>query len=117
MYSTEDNDICVFGKILRNECEEEFRIVLQKVKNTISDLLTVFQLIIQFYLKGKYPLKSNGDIKEIVSQKNNGLLLEEEWKEIIFYMYEQEDANYLYTKIVEHIKRKYIDNKTIDNNK
>ena len=49
--------------------------------------------------------------------KNNGLLLEEEWKEIIFYMYEQEDANYLYTKIVEHIKRKYIDGKTIDNNK
>jgi hypothetical protein len=41
MYSSEDNDICVFGKILRNECEEEFRIVLQKVKNTITDLLTV----------------------------------------------------------------------------
>jgi hypothetical protein len=68
-------------------------------------------------LKGKFPLKSNGDIKEIVNQKNNGLLLEEEWKEIIFYMYEQEYANYLYTKIVEHIKRKYIDGKTIDNNK
>ena len=110
MYSAEDNDICVFGKILRNECEEEFRIVLQKVKNTITDLLT-------FYLKGKFPLKSNGDIKDVVSQKSNGLLLEEEWKEIIFYMYEQEDANYLYTKIVEHIKRKYIDTKTIDNNK
>jgi len=110
MYSAEDNDICVFGKILRNECEEEFRIVLQKVKNTITDLLT-------FYLKGKFPLKSNGDIKEVVQQKTNGLLLEEEWKEIIFYMYEQEDANYLYQKIVEHIKRKYIDNKTIDNTK
>jgi hypothetical protein len=41
MYSAEDNDICVFGKILRNECEEEFRLVLQKVKNTITDLLTV----------------------------------------------------------------------------
>ena len=68
-------------------------------------------------MKGKFPLKSNGDIKEIVNQKNNGLLLEEEWKEIIFYMYEQEYANYLYTKIVEHIKRKYIDGKTIDNNK
>lgn len=68
-------------------------------------------------MKGKFPLKSNGDIKEIVNQKNNGLLMEEEWKEIIFYMYEQEDANYLYTKIVEHIKRKYIDGKTIDNNR
>ena len=72
---------------------------------------------IQFYLKGKFPLKSNGDIKDLVSQKNNGFLIEEEWKEIIFYMYEQEDANYLYSKMVEHIKRKYNDNKTIDNNK
>jgi len=39
MYSAEDNDICVFGKILRNECEEEFRIVLQK---KLKILLTTY---------------------------------------------------------------------------
>jgi len=112
MYSAEDNDICVFGKILRNECEEEFRIVLQKVKNTINDLLN-------FYLKGKFPLKSNGDVKEMVNQKTSGgILQEEEWKEIVFYMYEQEDANYLSSKIIEHIKRKFSSNtKTIEQNK
>lgn len=26
-FSHEDNDIAVFGKILRNECDEEFRLV------------------------------------------------------------------------------------------
>jgi hypothetical protein len=26
-YSKEDNDVAVFGKILRNECDEEFRFV------------------------------------------------------------------------------------------
>lgn len=26
-YSSEDNDVAVFGKILRNECDEEFRAV------------------------------------------------------------------------------------------
>ena len=26
-YSTEDNDVAVFGKILRNDCDEEFRFV------------------------------------------------------------------------------------------
>lgn len=54
IYSGEDNDVCVFGKvnfnakikILRNECEEEFRIVLQKVKNTILELLNVISEII-----------------------------------------------------------------------
>jgi hypothetical protein len=26
-YQAEDNDVAVFGKILRNECDEEFRFV------------------------------------------------------------------------------------------
>lgn len=26
-YAAEDNDVAVFGKILRNECDEEFRFV------------------------------------------------------------------------------------------
>ena len=26
-FSSEDNDVAVFGKILRNECDEEFRFV------------------------------------------------------------------------------------------
>ena len=34
-YSKDDNDIAVFGKILRNECDEEFRFVQIQVKNTI----------------------------------------------------------------------------------
>ena len=56
-------------------------------------------------------MKSNGDIKEIVSLKINSSLQEDEWKEIIFYMYEETDGNYLYNKILDLIKRKYIDNK------
>jgi len=80
-FSNEDNDICVFGKILRNECEEEFRVVMQKIKNTIQDLLTI-------YLRGRFPLKSNGDVKAMVHQKLSSVLLEEEWKEILFCMYE-----------------------------
>jgi hypothetical protein len=57
------------------------------------------------------PLKSNGDIKEIVSHKINTYLMEDEWKEIIFYMYEEADGNFLYNKIMDLIKRKYIDTK------
>ena len=40
-YSKEDNDVAVFGKILRNECDEEFRFVQIQVKNTIQELLKV----------------------------------------------------------------------------
>jgi len=40
-FSIEDNDVAVFGKILRNECDEEFRFVQGQVKVTISELLRV----------------------------------------------------------------------------
>jgi hypothetical protein len=59
-------------------------------------------------------LKSALDIKEMMNQKKNGFLMEEEWKEIVFYMYEQEDANFLYNKILELIKKKFSDTKPVD---
>jgi hypothetical protein len=40
-YAREDNDIFVFAKILKNECDEEFRFVQNQVKNTIVELLKV----------------------------------------------------------------------------
>lgn len=40
-YSAEDNDVAVFGKILKNELDEEFRFVQNQVKNTIQELLKV----------------------------------------------------------------------------
>jgi hypothetical protein len=84
---------------LRNELEEDSRLVLQRLKVTISDLLT-------FFLKSKYPLKSTNDIKEIHTQKLTGILLEDEWKAIIYYVYENDDAKSLETKIMDFIRKK-----------
>lgn len=50
----------------------------------------------------------------MMNQKTNGSLIEEEWKEIVFYMYEQDDANFLYNKILELIKKKFHESKPID---
>lgn len=50
-YSSEDNDICVFGKILRNEVDEEFRFVQTELKTTVTDLL-------KMHIKTKMPYKS-----------------------------------------------------------
>lgn len=38
-YSKEDNDVCLFGKVLRNEVNEEFRLVQLHVKDTINALI------------------------------------------------------------------------------
>ena len=40
-YAYEDNDVAVFGKILKNECDEEFVFVQSQIKNTILELFKV----------------------------------------------------------------------------
>lgn len=50
-YSAKDNDIAVFGKILRNEVDEEFRFVQAELKTTIHDLL-------KMHIKAKMPYKN-----------------------------------------------------------
>jgi hypothetical protein len=44
-FSPDDNDVAVFGKILRNECDEEFRFVQAQVKTTIQELLKVIVIL------------------------------------------------------------------------
>ena len=70
-HSSRDNDIAVFGKTLRNECDEEFRFVQIQVKETVAELL-------KMHLKSRYPLKNNADINEMINEKTNGYLYEEE---------------------------------------
>ncbi|CAD8102390.1 unnamed protein product [Paramecium primaurelia] len=94
-YAAEDNDIAVFGKILRNECDEEFRFVQTQVKNTMQELL-------KMYLRGKHPLKHQAEIKEMLNQRINGQLYEEEAVDIIKYMYNQEDSELLLDKLKQY---------------
>jgi len=94
-FSSEDNDVAVFGKILRNECDEEFRFVQGQVKITISELL-------RMYLRSRYPLKNNAEIKDMLNSKMNDSIQEEECIDIINYMYNQEDAEILLAKLKKY---------------
>ena len=98
LYSSEDCEINLFGKILRNEQEEDSRLILTKLQDNISELL-------EYYLKSKSPLKSQKEIKKLLLQKKNGLLTEEEWKGIIYYIYAEEDAKILENKIIHYIQK------------
>lgn len=91
-YAFEDNDITVFAKILRNECDEEFRLVQNQVKNTIVELL-------RMHLRGKFPFKHNSEIKEMIDSKINGYILQDESQDIIKYMYNKEDAETIIDKL------------------
>lgn len=111
LYSSEDSDINLFGKILRNEQEEDSRLILTKLRSTISELL-------EYYLKSKNPLKSAKDIKKMVESKKEGMLTEEEWKGIIYYIYNNEDAQNIENRINNYINKLNAksSNNILDNN-
>ena len=51
----EDHDVTLFAKILKNECDEDFRLIQNHVKDTLQ------QLVRAIY-KDKYPHKSEVDV-------------------------------------------------------
>lgn len=54
-YLRQDHDVTLFAKILKNECDEEFRFIQLHVRDTLVQLVKVI-------LKDKFPLKSEPDI-------------------------------------------------------
>ena len=87
-YAEKDNDVAVFQKIVSNDIDEEFRRVQQQIKDTVSDLLRI-------HLKGKNRLKSDEVVGGLLQNKMTGYLGEEEWTNIIKYMYNAEDSEML----------------------
>ena len=98
LYSNRDIEINLFGKILRNELDEESRFILDQLKNTILEL-------IEYYLKSKNPLKSKTYLKKMLNNKKEGLLKEEEWRGIIYYIFPNEEAQIIENKILLYIQK------------
>jgi hypothetical protein len=96
-YSSSSSDVALFGKILRNEIDEEFRFVQAQLKQTVVELLRV-------YLKGTHPLKTDKALSELVARKTRGFVVKEEWIDIIKYMYNRQDSLTRIVAIREAIK-------------
>lgn len=60
-YLRQDHDVTLFAKILKNECDEEFRFIQMHVRDTLVQLVKVI-------LKDKYPLKSEPDVQRMLDQ-------------------------------------------------
>jgi hypothetical protein len=58
-YLREDHDVALFGKILKNECDEEFRFIQMHVKDTLVSLLKVL-------IKDKFPFKSEAEVGKTI---------------------------------------------------
>jgi hypothetical protein len=97
-YSKKDSIVLLFGKIIKNEQEEDARFIIQKVSESIEELLL-------YYIKRQNPLKPLDEIKNIFEQKKKSFLLEEEWKGIIYSIYEKNEAEIIEKKIDNYINK------------
>lgn len=90
-YLREDHDVTLFGKILKNECDEEFRFIQSHVKETLSSLLRVM-------LKEKHSFKNETDITKMQDLILTGTIDEWIWRKIIEKMYDPRDFEILENK-------------------
>ena len=84
-YIKEEHDVALFAKILKNECDEDFRFIQTHVKETLFSLVKVM-------LKDKYPLKSERDIARMLDSIEKGRIDDWMWLKILEKMYEEHDA-------------------------
>ena len=75
----------MFGKILRNEVDEEFRNVQSELKATVHNLL-------KMHIKSQYPFKSANEISELYNEKLTHEISFEECEDIVRYLYNKADA-------------------------
>eukprot|EP00761_Pharyngomonas_kirbyi_P009681 gb/GECH01009699.1/.p1 GENE.gb/GECH01009699.1/~~gb/GECH01009699.1/.p1 ORF type:complete len:965 (+),score=295.88 gb/GECH01009699.1/:1-2895(+) len=94
-FSPEDNDVCVFGKILKHDIDEEFRHVQNQLKETVSELYRA-------YLRGKHPNMISYKMDELLQKKKNGVMREDEWVDVVRYMYNKEDSMTILSKVRQH---------------
>ena len=108
-FSKKNSEILLFGKILRNELEEQEILIIAKLKETIHDFLF-------YYYQNKYQYKSKNEINNLVQKCKNGILIEDQWKNIVEYLFSENENDLI--NLMERIQ-KYIDrqNNTIESNK
>lgn len=58
------------------------------------------------HLRGKFPLKNNAEVAEMQTEKTNGFLGEDEWLDIVKYMYNETDSELLINLLKEFTSRK-----------
>ena len=86
LYMKEDTDVALFAKILKNEIEEDFRYIQEKIKVTVSKVLKT-------YLRDRYKTKSESQITYAQERIESGYLSNSALVYILNYIYEDSDKS------------------------
>ena len=72
----DEHEVALFAKILKNECDEDFRYIQMHVRDTLLSLVVVM-------LKDKHPKKSENEFSRMLDKIQNGSINESMWMKII----------------------------------
>lgn len=91
--------MCLFGKVLRNEIDEDFRFVQAALKDTVHSLLR--QMIRERHL-----LKGENELKAMIDEALTDRVSIEtmQWMKIIERMYDVQDIRVLEDKIRDNAR-------------
>ena len=95
-HSKYDAEVMVFGKMLKNECDEGFRFMIAEAKRAIEDIL-------ESQLRKKYKYKREVAIRQMLNSIKEGAVEEWLWKEVIEEMYNATHAAQLEAIVAEYI--------------
>ena len=96
-YSSIDSDVALFGKILKNQCDEDFRFVFSEVKIAMGNIL-------RDRLRNKHKLKTEAELDKILNEIQRGIISKTYWTGIITKMYNEEHRAMLNKRIREKIE-------------
>lgn len=89
----------MFAKVLKNECDEEFRFIQMHVKDTLANLLKIL-------IREKHHLKSEGEIAQMcehIATSSGGVIEDPYWKKIVNKMYDRDDVRTLIARFMDTI--------------
>ena len=106
-----DNEICLFGKILRNDLDESCQYIMPKIKKNVEE--TIIKIF-----KKEYGLKSNEEIIEYKNKLIKNRLPLNIVQLILDNNYTQDEQEKLLqkiTKLVNEFKNRTVNNEFVDN--
>ncbi|KAA6401997.1 MAG: putative ef hand family protein [Streblomastix strix] len=99
LYQNVSNDVAVFGSLLRNEIDDDFRLIQNQLKETLSHL-------IHAYLRGKFSNENEALISERHRERLSGSYIEnDEWQTAVNFLYNEVDNAHVTSIIKEKIEQ------------
>lgn len=84
-FASQENDAATFLALLKNHVDEGFLSIKKKLKQALVDLLRT-------YFQAKFPLKQELAIAALVQNRTQHLIFEDEWQEMLTYLYDPQDV-------------------------